>query len=896
MSLVSDNIPSLINGVSQQPPTLRLPTQVAEQINAFSSEVDGLRKRPPFRFVGSLTGDVPADVFIHGIDRDAQEQYIVIVRDGDLQVFDVDGVAQTVNFPDGKAYLDADPLSAKESFRCVTIADNTFVLNRNVTVEVDAALTPTRDKEALVVVKQGAYGRTYELTIQDEVATYSGRFVTPDGGEPAHSLQVDTSYIVDQVRASLLLGYAVASGSGTYTYTLTNRTGQVFRAGMRVNNFSNTKKGNVVSFDSSTETLIVEMTTDPFDVAERILHDYFSAPDPEADVATVSAGAGSAVYPPLPVDYNIEINGSTMTLTRDSGDFSVITADGLNGNGMEAFKGAVQRLSALPSLAADGFELSVLGEEGNVFDNYYVRFAKETSSDSTGVWRECVAQGVQYRLDPATLPHRLVREADNTFTFQQTEWADRTVGDDDSAPLPSFVGRTLNDLFLHRNRLGVLADENVILTESGEYFNFFPTTVVAPQDAAPIDVTVSTNIVAILRAAIPFEKDLILFSEKAQLALSGGDVLSARSASLDPVTYFDHSPAAMPAAIGKSIYFASERGGATAVQEFRSTDDGIRFDASEANAHCPTYVPGGLYRFAPCTQRNLLVALADEAPHSVFVHKFYWNGGQKVQASWSRWDLPETCTVLGAEFMGTALYIVVREGTATRLLSADFSHAAPVAPATFHVHLDHLVTEGTTGVSRVLNPADTGGHPESTRITLPWAPPANTQVIVRPAEGYPDAYEGDQLQVFAVGASYVDVVGDVTDVPLYIGVPYTMRVRLSTIYPVKADRSGSPAAVIGGRLQLRRMRMNYANTGAFRVEVTASRRDTRVYEFTGQYLGDPEVPLGAVPVVEAGSFAWPVQTRNTDVVIELVSDYFTPCVLQALEWEGFYINNITTQR
>lgn len=895
MSLVSETIPSLINGVSQQPPTLRLPTQVAEQINAFSSEVDGLRKRPPFRFVGNLTGSVPANVFIHGINRDAQEQYIVVIRDGDLQVFDVNGVAQTVNFPDGKAYLDADPLGASEAFRCVTIADNTFVLNRNVEAAMLADLTPTRPKEALVVVKQSAYGRLYRVTIEDEVATYSGSYETPDGGDATDAPFADNEYILGAIHAQLLTGAAVTGGGSMYTYTLINRTGSKFAKGQTVRNSLGGKKGRVNSFNSSTNTLVVNMDTAPFAIGEHIECTSFGGSG-EADIDTVTAGAGSVVYPPLTSDYAIEINGSTMTIVRDSGDFSVVTSDGQNGNGMSVYKGAVQRLSALPSLAAEGFELSVLGEEGSVFDNYYVRFAKETPTDSTGVWRECVAQGVQYRLDPATMPHLLVREADNTFTFKRATWADRTVGDDTSAPAPSFVGRTLNDLFLHRNRLGILADENVVLTESGEYFNFFPTTVTVEQDAAPIDVTVSTNIVAILRAAVPFEKELILFSEKAQLALSGGAVLSARSATLDPVTYFDYSVKAPPAAIGKSIYFASERGGATAVQEFRATEDGLRFDATEANAHCPTYVPGGLYRFTACPQRNLLAALTEEAPYRIYVHKFYWNGGQKVQASWSRWDLPSTHTILGAEFMGTTLYVVAREGTETRLLAADFSHASPVAPETFHVHLDQLVSDASTGVSRALNPTGTGGYTVSTRITLPWVPPADTQVVTRPEVGNEDAFEGQALNVFAVGANYVDVEGDFTELPVYIGIPYTMRVRLSTIYTVRGDRSGNAAAVIGGRLQLRRMRMNYANTGAFRVEVTPVRRDTRTYVLTAQNLGDPEFTLGAAPIDSAGSFSWPVQCRNTDVVIELVSDYFTPCVLQALEWDGFYTNNTIESR
>ena len=46
MALISQSIPNLINGVSQQPPSLRLNTQAELQENGLSSVVTGLSKRP----------------------------------------------------------------------------------------------------------------------------------------------------------------------------------------------------------------------------------------------------------------------------------------------------------------------------------------------------------------------------------------------------------------------------------------------------------------------------------------------------------------------------------------------------------------------------------------------------------------------------------------------------------------------------------------------------------------------------------------------------------------------------------------------------------------------------------------------------------------------------------
>ena len=70
MSLISLQIPNLIQGVSQQPPQMRLPSQLEEQINAYPSLTEGLTKRPPTNHISRLATDADAS-FIHFINRDA---------------------------------------------------------------------------------------------------------------------------------------------------------------------------------------------------------------------------------------------------------------------------------------------------------------------------------------------------------------------------------------------------------------------------------------------------------------------------------------------------------------------------------------------------------------------------------------------------------------------------------------------------------------------------------------------------------------------------------------------------------------------------------------------------------------------------------------------------------
>jgi len=99
-------------------------------------------------------------------------------------------------------------------------------------------------------------------------------------------------------------------------------------------------------------------------------------------------------------------------------------------------QGTKQRFSDLPATPTAGHVWEIAGDNTNAFDNYYVR--------GTGTaWVEHGRPGENYQLDPATMPHKLVRNADGTWTFSTISWNDRLVGDLASIPFPSFVGKKM---------------------------------------------------------------------------------------------------------------------------------------------------------------------------------------------------------------------------------------------------------------------------------------------------------------------------------------------------------------------------------------------------------------------------------------------------------------------
>ena len=132
MPLVSRTIPNLVQGVSQQPEVLRLPSQAGEQVNGFSSVVEGLKKRPNTKYIAKISSSSLSNAFIHTINRDLNERYVVVVTNGSVAVYDIDGVSKTVvNQTNATNYLTST--NPREDFRAVTVADFTFILNKTKT-------------------------------------------------------------------------------------------------------------------------------------------------------------------------------------------------------------------------------------------------------------------------------------------------------------------------------------------------------------------------------------------------------------------------------------------------------------------------------------------------------------------------------------------------------------------------------------------------------------------------------------------------------------------------------------------------------------------------------------------------------------------------------------------
>ena len=176
MANITQTIPALTAGISQQPDEQKIPGQVKDMVNALPDVTQGLTKRPAGKFVASLsdgTNNSTADGKWFHYYRDESEQYIgQIARNGVIKMWDcLTGAEKTVvNAIGNNTYLTH---TGDEDIQTLTLNDFTYINNRSITTEMDTTVEPLGNfqKEIFLELKSISYAKQYALNVFDNTNT-----------------------------------------------------------------------------------------------------------------------------------------------------------------------------------------------------------------------------------------------------------------------------------------------------------------------------------------------------------------------------------------------------------------------------------------------------------------------------------------------------------------------------------------------------------------------------------------------------------------------------------------------------------------------------------------------------------------------------------------------------
>ena len=175
MASVTQLVPTLTGGVSQQPDELKVPGQVNVANNVLPDVTHGLLKRPGGKLISSLsdgTNNSTSNGRWFHYYRDEDEQYIgQVSRAGDINMWKCsDGSEMTVT---GATTAMTNYLthSNDEDIQTLTINDFTFLTNRTKTVAMANTIEPLRPPEVFIELKTIKYAAQYSVNLFDSTST-----------------------------------------------------------------------------------------------------------------------------------------------------------------------------------------------------------------------------------------------------------------------------------------------------------------------------------------------------------------------------------------------------------------------------------------------------------------------------------------------------------------------------------------------------------------------------------------------------------------------------------------------------------------------------------------------------------------------------------------------------
>ena len=561
--------------------------------------------------------------------------------------------------------------------------------------------------------------------------------------------------------------------------------------------------------------------------------------------------------------YTATTENSAVCISGLSTSDKVEVTEGYGGRSMRVFKDEIQEFSKLPPQDVDNRLVKVKGDVEEAGDDYWVYYLDN-------VWTETFGYNAGRELTASTMPHTLVRNANGTFTFDRDSWSTRIAGDDNTNSDPSFVGMKINDIFLHKGRMGFLSGENVIFSENQEFENFYRTTTVQLLDTERIDVASTTNRVSTLYHAIPYNRTLMLFSDKAQFEVTEGESLSPKTVGLEIATSFDASIKAKPTSVGPNVYFAVDGTTHANLRELFITDQSDNKDSSEITVQIPRYIPANIVKMASSTTDDIMAVLSSGDRDALYIYKWYMSGDEKLQSSWGKWEFPTGYTLLTMEFLEQDLFIVYKSNSGVHIDKLTLSEGEGVDGTPDDILLDRRVTQAECTESY-------NSTTDQTTITVPYTESA-TWELVESAGTIPTIVSQTTTQIV--------VTGDYTSKSFHIGLPYTFEYRYSTQFLREGER-GSQVPIQDGRLQLRYMSLLYLNTSQFEVSVAPTNKPVKTYTFTGRVLGASGNIIGQTGY-DTGEFRFPVFSKNDEVEIAIKNATPFNSSFSSTEWEAMY--------
>ena len=436
------------------------------------------------------------------------------------------------------------------------------------------------------------------------------------------------------------------------------------------------------------------------------------------------------------------------------------------------------------------------------------------------------------------------------------------------------MGKKIRDAVFYMNRLGFMSDEAMIMSQAGDYFNFFQGSSISISDADPIDLSVSTTRPAKLKSAIATPGGLLMFAENSQFIMRSQDsTFGPSTARIDEIGAYAYRSNVHPVKTSVSVLFASEAQTFSKVFEM-ATEVDQQAQVSENTRIVPSYIPPGL-TWLTSVPNSSLVLMGNDTD-TVWTFKYYNSGNERQMAGWSKWQFADDIHMM--EFDHDTGFVVALLDDGKHVLSRmellDDPETAPIQAfdRKFTARLDNYIYEEDITVSY---------DGSDTTITLP----AGAYTADRPyfllttTEGVETFYERVEVENDAV----VIEGRDLRDTGFVVGMGYNMDIELPSFFIKEGERNTAdrryPPMVFNLYLEL------YLS-GRYLLTVEKVGYATRVIDLD---MPRADLYMPNTPAIELHSTRTvPVYCRGDLVKVTVNVPDPLPASLTSYSWEGSY--------
>lgn len=469
--------------------------------------------------------------------------------------------------------------------------------------------------------------------------------------------------------------------------------------------------------------------------------------------------------------------------------------------------------------------------------------------------------------------------------FRLNYWKPRTVGDAITAPMPSFVGRSVDGISFFKNRLVLTSRENVICSQAGDYFSFFASTAITIVASDPVDLSASSLRPIRLKHAIPAPTGLVLFGDNAQYFLTTTtEAFAPNTAEINLLSSYNQSDTIAPIDIGPSFVFIEEGAKSTTVFEMDIGDNiGGKPRVSELTRFLPNYVPAAITNLKISQSAGTLAMSSKQDTRSLYLYRFLQAGETRV-SSWFKWTLPGT--IEHFDFYQDMMFVITKHGSNYVLSKVSLLTETPNQSLLFEgeyldVRLDlfdykpTLIYDSAADLTHVC--FKDGFQDTTLQPVLMFLDPA--------ISGY---FEEQTLQVDLtqpVGQRYfLTADGNQTTSKFAIGYKYEALAQLPAFYYIKEE--GKKDTINIPRVS--RISVNSYNSGPYRAVVRAEGRDE--FSVSLPQINANYYLANNIPIIRNAQSTVPILAKGNQFEFELIADSPFPTAFTSLEWEGTYNN------